>query len=24
LPEWNFKLLLEQKLSSLPHQQHIY
>lgn len=24
LPEWNFKILLEQKLASLLHQQHIY
>jgi hypothetical protein len=24
LPEWNFKVLLEQKLISLLHQQHVY
>ena len=24
IPEWNFKTLLENKLSSLLHQQHVY
>lgn len=24
MPKWNFKILLEQKLASLLHQQHIY
>jgi hypothetical protein len=24
IPEWNFKKILEHKLSSLLHQQHVY